>query len=76
MSQQATALDTPRERNETPYEYLARLFTLWPGYENEARLITRAFVKVRYGELPESKEEFEAIKQAWETLKQVKVLEK
>ena len=73
MSQLAADLDTPREKNETPYEYLARLFTLWPNHENEARLITRAFVKVRYGELPESPEEFEAIKGAWEVLRREKV---
>ncbi|MEM7335959.1 MAG: DUF4129 domain-containing protein, partial [Chloroflexota bacterium] len=73
MSQLAADLDTPREKNETPYEFLSRLATLWPNHENEVSLITQAFVKVRYGELPENQEEFEAIKHAWELLKRERI---
>ncbi len=64
----------PRDASETPYEYLKTLFELWPERQGEVQLITRAYVKVRYGEFPETREEFEAIKAAWERVQQTAVL--
>ncbi len=66
----------PRGASETPYEYLHTLLKLWPDRRQEVQLITRAYVKIRYGELPENKQEFEAIKAAWERVKETAVLQK
>lgn len=74
MIQISSEVGYPRDTSETPYEYLNTLFELWPGHKKEVQLITRAYVKVRYGEFPETKEELEAIKLAWEQVKGAAVL--
>ncbi len=63
----------PRADSETPYEYLKTLVKLWPNHKADVQLITRAYVRVRYGEFPETKQEFEAIKQAWERVRETAV---
>ena len=73
MIQIGSELGYPRGDSETPYEYLQTLVRIWPDRLPELRLITRAYVKVRYGEFPETKEEFEAIKSAWERVRQTAV---
>jgi hypothetical protein len=40
----------------------------WPENQSDTRLITEAYVKIRYGELPESKEELKALQEAWKRL--------
>lgn len=60
----------PRLETETPFEFLNTLAQAWPEYQKETQLITNAYVKIRYGELPETKEERQAIKDAWRTLEQ------
>ncbi len=57
-----------RSPSETPYEYLAALAELWPSNRADARLITEAYIKVRYGEVPETEAELQAIRQAWRRL--------
>lgn len=64
----AAANGFPRLEVETPYEYLPTLSQVWPEHASESRLITEAFVLVRYGEVPETKEELDRIKQAWARL--------
>ena len=41
---------------------------VWPDNAAETRFITNAFIRVRYGELPETAEELEAIRAAWRRL--------
>ncbi len=65
----------PRLETETPYEFLNTLAKAWPDNQQETRLITAAYVKVRYGELPETEQELEAIKAAWRTLEQTQPTE-
>jgi hypothetical protein len=62
-------LGHPRPQPETPYEFQASLQDqifeeAWP----ELNLITQAYVKVRYGELPEDQREMDAIEAAWKRL--------
>lgn len=64
----AEANGYPRLEAETPYEFLQTLGQAWPEHQTETRLITTAYVKIRYGELPETKEEIQAIKTAWQRL--------
>ncbi len=53
----------------TPLEFLPTLKQVFPEGEAQADLITRAYVKVRYGELPETDAEVKEIKLAWNWLK-------
>lgn len=68
MCATAGAAGYPRLGSETPYEYLSTLRRVWPEYSAETRLITEAFIRVRYGEVPETEEELESIRTAWRRL--------
>jgi len=68
MSRAAAGAGHPRLEAETPYEYLPSLAKVWPEHAADARLITEAYVRVRYGEAPETAEELEALRAAWRRL--------
>lgn len=70
MCQAAAASGFPRTEAETPNEYLVTLQKVWPAGHSQVQLITQAFIKVRYGELPETKTELQAIHTAWHFLEQ------
>jgi hypothetical protein len=70
MCQAAAGAGYARSITETPYEYLEALAKVWPDGRSESMLITDAYIRIRYGEIPESKDELEAIKQAWYELEQ------
>lgn len=67
----ATAADIgyPRGESETPFEFLPTLAEIWPENTVDSQIITQAFVKIRYGELPETDEELAAIEAAWKRLR-------
>lgn len=69
MEQMATAVGYPRAEAVTPYEYLPLLQQTWPDNIADIRLITEAFVRIRYGEYPETEAEFNEIQNAWQRLK-------
>jgi hypothetical protein len=58
----------PRPPSETPYEHVAVLLNAWPGMGAQIRVITEAYVKSHYGEIPETEAEFEVIRHAWDEL--------
>ncbi len=66
----ADANGYPKLDTETPYEYLKTLVKAWPHNQADTHLITTAYVKVRYGEIPETQAEIDEIRQAWQHLKQ------
>jgi hypothetical protein len=68
MLKAAAVSGYPRPQAQTPYEYLPTLAQVWPENRQDTELITHAYVKVRYGEIPEDKAEIEAIKAAWQRL--------
>lgn len=70
MCRAAESAGFPRLPTETPYEFLPTLARVWPDYPAESRLITEAFIRVRYGEIPETDEELEAIRAAWRRLEE------
>lgn len=74
MVKTAAAVGYPRLDAETPYEYLRTLALAWPNHPAEIRLITDAFVRIRYGEVPETKAELNAILQAWDLLEETRPL--
>lgn len=58
----------PRTESETPYEYLTTLLQAWPDNGIQVKLLTEAYVRVHYGELPENPDELKNLKAAWKTL--------
>ena len=62
----ATKAGYPREKTQTPYEYLAVLCELWPGSSGDMTRITDAYVNSHYGQVPDSREELDRIRQCWE----------
>lgn len=59
----------PRHKARTPYEYLADLQAAFPAAQSEAQAITDAYVAVHYGELPTQREEMDALRAAYNRLK-------
>lgn len=68
MAEMAAASGYARGPSETPYEYLSALAEVWPDGKAETNLITGAYVRVRYGELPETQAELDEIGAAWRRL--------
>ncbi len=66
MSHEAEKRGHPRLPAQTPYDYVPSLQQAYPGSDAEVDLITRAYVDAHYGELPETAEELNLIKAAWE----------
>lgn len=50
---------------QTPLEFLPSLNNLFPDMSGELDTITQAYVRVRYGELPETVEEVQKVEHAW-----------
>jgi hypothetical protein len=71
MAATAAATGYPRAEAQTPYEYQSALQQLWPDGHREVVLITHAYVRVRYGEAPETQAELDEIKAAWARLAQM-----
>jgi hypothetical protein len=71
MGATAAAHGYPRAQAQTPYEYQALLQQLWPAGLPEIARITQAYVRVRYGEAPETAAELDEIKAAWAKLAQM-----
>jgi hypothetical protein len=53
----------------TPLEFLPSLVSLLPGEDDSLGLITRAYLKVRYGEYPETRQEVESVEAAWKRVR-------
>lgn len=68
MCDAADAYGYPRLEAETPYEYLASLSQVWPQGIPQTTLITQAYVRARYGEIPETRQELAQIMAAWQHL--------
>jgi hypothetical protein len=60
-----TRLGEPRAPAATPIEYLECLARVFPAAQDELELITNAYLRVRYGELPETREQVEEVESAW-----------
>jgi len=62
------SLGQPRDDAETPLEFLPQLHQLFPALQPEASVITNAYNSVRYGQLPEIRQEVDEIEAAWKKL--------
>ena len=64
----STRLDRPRPAAKTPVEFLPTLEALFPALKGEIHLITMAYLRVRYGDMPESDEDMDQIETAWRSV--------
>jgi len=62
------SLDQPRHDSVTPLEFVPNLERIFPGFQFEINLITRAYMDVRYGMLPENNTDLVGIESAWTKL--------
>jgi len=58
-------LGHPRPLSSTPLEFLPSLESLLPDSKRELDVITQAYLRVRYGEFPETHQEVEIVETAW-----------
>lgn len=65
----ATNAGYPRLESQTPNEYLETLHEALPSSEADLGLITGAYVEAHYGQVPDSQEELQRIRDAWERVR-------
>ena len=70
MARLAEKQGFPRQPAQTPYEYLPALGLAFPDCQAEATAITEAYVKVHYGEAPESIRELQRIREHWQQIQE------
>ena len=58
----------PRELAETPYEHRSILYRAFPGGEEAIDAITEAYVRVHYGEVPDTEQEMDQLRRYWQEL--------
>ena len=51
-----------RDPAETPFEFVQDLIGVFPNHDSEVRALTDAYVRVRYGELPENEAEIRQLR--------------
>jgi hypothetical protein len=61
-------LGIPREKSQTPLEYLPLAGNSMPAQQTDMETITRAYLLVRYGEIPEDEEEVQMVFSAWQRI--------
>lgn len=61
-------LGHPRLPQQTPIEFLPEMGEIFPNQADALNTLTSAYVRVRYGELPETDEEMELIEKAWQAV--------
>ncbi len=62
---QSARLGSPRPASFTPLEFLPLLTKQFPGSPNDLELITQAYIRIRYGELPEFRQQLDDVEAAW-----------
>jgi hypothetical protein len=60
----------PRDLAETPYEHRAILYQAFPGHEPAVDAITQAYVRVHYGEVPDTREEMDQLRRYYRELQE------
>jgi len=66
----AAGIGLPRHISQTPYEFRYRLVAVLAEVEADIDLITRHYVRTRYGTLPLSEDELQKLKQSWYNVRQ------
>lgn len=68
MMDLAQQMEAPRPPASTPLEFQPILEEMLPDARDDVGLITAAYLRVRYGEIPETNEEIEQVEYAWENV--------
>jgi hypothetical protein len=68
----AAKMGHARPLARTPLEFLPEMEGIFPGKEMELGEITQAYVRVRYGEAPETREEVERLMEDWKGISERK----
>jgi hypothetical protein len=63
-------LGQPRPEAFTPLEYLPYAVEMFPAQGSDLEHITQAYLRVRYGELPETHQEVQVVETAWQQVSQ------
>jgi hypothetical protein len=58
-------LGQPRPEPVTPLEFLPAARQVFPNLNSDLEIITRSYLRIRYGELPETHQEVEMVETAW-----------
>jgi hypothetical protein len=69
MMDLAVKLGVPRPPASTPLEFQPVLEDMLPDGKYDVQLITAAYLRVRYGEIPETNEEINQVESAWENVR-------
>ena len=69
LMEMSERLGDPRPVAQTPLEFLPTLEHTFPGREIDLEDITRAYLRVRYGELPETRQEVDQVEESWERVR-------
>jgi hypothetical protein len=59
------SFDAAREPSQTPLEFQVVLQRALPGAGGEIETITRSYLNIRYGQLPEKQAEVDEVRRAW-----------
>jgi hypothetical protein len=59
-------LEQPRPKPVTPLEFLPAAEEVFPSLDSDLEAITKSYLRVRYGELPETHQEVEMVESAWQ----------
>jgi hypothetical protein len=62
-------LGLERDDADTPLEFLVQLPQVFPDSQLELERITRAYLRVRYGEYPETRQEVDQVETAWQQVR-------
>jgi hypothetical protein len=71
MEREAKKRGFARSKSQTPYEYRRMVAKAFPGGEEQIRVITDAYVAIRYGELPENNDRLDRVRQALDQLMEI-----
>lgn len=63
-------LNLPRPHAATPREFLLSMNELFPRFQTELGLITDAYQRIRYGQLPEQEAEVSVVIEAWRAIRE------
>ena len=64
-------LHHPRPDAITPLEFIPTMDAIFPDHHRELDTITSAYLRVRYGEFPETDGEVQSVERAWHTVREV-----
>ncbi|MBI9045982.1 MAG: DUF4129 domain-containing protein [Anaerolineaceae bacterium] len=68
LMQLCAKLEHSRPEAATPLEFLPELEKIFSQHKNELHIITEAYLRIRYGELPETENEVQLVMQSWKLI--------